>query len=238
MPFLLRRICGKLVRRATSKSRRPTASRDVRRRRGPALGVKARRPRGGMELHGQPGASLGELYTDGRLIVTKGGLYDLLELGARNLAEIEGLPWVKALDRARVAFRGLHQRNDRRRARQQHRPSLRPRCASLRALPRFGPPILLRLFRISRPIARRRADREEAPHRREAFAEGRRDRCSTSAAVSAAWRFISPASPERRSPASHCPRSNSPSQPSAPGRRIRRPRRISAAGLPRCRGNL
>ena len=64
-----------------------------------------------------PALSLGELYMDGRIVVTRGGLYDLLELGARNLAEIEGLPWVEALHRVRVAFRGLHQRNDRRRAR-------------------------------------------------------------------------------------------------------------------------
>ena len=53
---------------------------------------------------------------DGRLVVTKGDLYDLLELGARNLAELEGQPWAKALNKARLAFRGLHQRNDRRRA--------------------------------------------------------------------------------------------------------------------------
>ena len=61
---------------------------------------------------------------DGRLVVTKGDLYDLLELGARNLAELEGLPWVKALNKARMAFRGLHQRNDRRRAKTQHRHPL------------------------------------------------------------------------------------------------------------------
>jgi len=53
---------------------------------------------------------------DGRLTVTKGALYDVLELGARNLAELEDLPWVRALGSVRVAFRGVHQRNDRRRA--------------------------------------------------------------------------------------------------------------------------
>jgi cyclopropane-fatty-acyl-phospholipid synthase len=55
---------------------------------------------------------------DGRLTVTTGTLYDVLELGARNFAELEDLPWVKALEQARVAFRGLHQRNTRRRAKQ------------------------------------------------------------------------------------------------------------------------
>jgi cyclopropane-fatty-acyl-phospholipid synthase len=64
-----------------------------------------------------PALSLGELYMDGRLIVTKGGLYDLLELGARSVAKLQGVPWVKALDKARMAFRRLRQPNDRRRAR-------------------------------------------------------------------------------------------------------------------------
>ena len=65
-----------------------------------------------------PELHLGELYMDGRMIVTEGELYDLLELGARNLADPANLPWVKALENARVAFRGVHQRNDRRRAKQ------------------------------------------------------------------------------------------------------------------------
>ena len=63
-----------------------------------------------------PALCLGELYMDGRLTITEGSLYDVLELGARNLTELEDLPWVRALEHARVAFRGLHQRNDRRRA--------------------------------------------------------------------------------------------------------------------------
>ena len=84
---------------------------------GPRLGVKVLDRAAEWRLMFNPALSLGELYTDGRLVVTRGGLYDLLELGARNLAEMEGLPWVKALDKVRLAFRGLHQRNDRRRAR-------------------------------------------------------------------------------------------------------------------------
>jgi len=84
---------------------------------GPLLGVKlvdrgAERP-----LMVNPALALGELYMDGRLIVTRGDLYSLLELGARNLNDIRGLPWVQALHQGRVAFRGLHQRNNRRRAR-------------------------------------------------------------------------------------------------------------------------
>jgi cyclopropane-fatty-acyl-phospholipid synthase len=70
------------------------------------------------ELLIDPAFSLGQLYMDGRIIVTEGSLYDLLEVGARNLAKIEELPWVKALEKARVLFRGFHQRNDRNRARE------------------------------------------------------------------------------------------------------------------------
>ena len=83
---------------------------------GPLLGVKLLDRAAERRLMLDPALSLGELYVDGRLVVTKGGLYDLLELGARNLAELEGEPWAKALAKARFAFRGLHQRNDRQRA--------------------------------------------------------------------------------------------------------------------------
>jgi cyclopropane-fatty-acyl-phospholipid synthase len=83
---------------------------------GPLLGVKLV-DRGAEErLMLNPAMSVGELYMDGRLVVTKGALYDLLELGAGNLAELRGLPWVNALNKARVTLRGLHQRNNRRRA--------------------------------------------------------------------------------------------------------------------------
>jgi cyclopropane-fatty-acyl-phospholipid synthase len=83
---------------------------------GPPLAVKLLDRAAEWRLMANPALSLGELYMDGRLIVVRGGLYDLLELGARNLAEMEGLPWVKALNKIRMAFRALHQRNNRRRA--------------------------------------------------------------------------------------------------------------------------
>jgi cyclopropane-fatty-acyl-phospholipid synthase len=83
---------------------------------GPRLGATLADRAAELELLMDPAFAFGELYMDGRLIVTRGSLYDLLELGARNLSQLEALPWVKALDRARVAFRALHQRNDRRRA--------------------------------------------------------------------------------------------------------------------------
>jgi cyclopropane-fatty-acyl-phospholipid synthase len=84
---------------------------------GPPVGVKLLDRAAEWRLMLNPALALGELFMEGRIVVTRGGLYDLLELGARNLADIEDLAWVKALNRVRVAFRGLHQRNNRRRAR-------------------------------------------------------------------------------------------------------------------------
>src|SRR6185437_11353469 len=84
---------------------------------GPSLAVKLLDRSAERQLMLNPTLSLGELYMDGRLIVTKGGLYDLLELGARNLAELDSLRWIQALNKGRLALRGLHQRNNRRNAR-------------------------------------------------------------------------------------------------------------------------
>jgi cyclopropane-fatty-acyl-phospholipid synthase len=80
---------------------------------GPRVGVRLTDRAAELELLMDPALALGELYVDGRLIVTHGSLYDLLDMGARNLYDLESLPWVKALERARIAFRRLHQRNDR-----------------------------------------------------------------------------------------------------------------------------
>ena len=83
---------------------------------GPLLGVKVVDRRAEWRLMVNPALALGELYMDGRLLVTRGDLYSVLDLGARNLLDLRGLPWVQALHETRVAFRSLHQRNDRRRA--------------------------------------------------------------------------------------------------------------------------
>jgi len=84
---------------------------------GSLLGVKLVDSGAEWRLMANPALALGELYMDGRLVVTRGDLYSVLELGARNLNDMRGLPWVQGLHQARVAFRRLHQRNDRRRAR-------------------------------------------------------------------------------------------------------------------------
>ena len=84
---------------------------------GPRLGVRLLDRAAEREILLDPALSFGELYMDGRLVVTRGSLYEVLELGARNLADVEFLPWVKAIDKFRVAIRRLHQRNDRENAR-------------------------------------------------------------------------------------------------------------------------
>jgi len=83
---------------------------------GPKLGVRILDRAAERELLIDPAFQLGELYMDGRVVVTEGSLYQVLALGAENLRALKTLPWVKAIDRARVMFRSLHQRNDRRRA--------------------------------------------------------------------------------------------------------------------------
>ena len=83
---------------------------------GPKLGVRLLDRAAERELLIDPAFALGELYMDGRFLVTQGSLYDVVELGARNFAYLEDLPWVKAIEKARVFFRGFHQRNDRKRA--------------------------------------------------------------------------------------------------------------------------
>src|SRR5579871_3623485 len=84
---------------------------------GPLLGLKLTDKAAERELLMNPAMTFGELFMEGRMVVTQGTLYDVIECGARNLAAMKGAAWVKAIDKVRVAFRGVHQRNDRRRAR-------------------------------------------------------------------------------------------------------------------------
>ena len=58
-----------------------------------------------------PSLSLGELYVDGRLVVTRGSVYDLLSLAASNL-NWNGPPgFARAREHARKALRLFYQRN-------------------------------------------------------------------------------------------------------------------------------
>ena len=84
---------------------------------GPPLAAKILDSGAERRLMLSPSLALGELYMDGRVVIVKGDLYDLLEMGARNLAELGDQPWAKALAKARLSLRGFHQRNHRRNAR-------------------------------------------------------------------------------------------------------------------------
>ena len=64
-----------------------------------------------------PTLALGELYMDGRIVVKRGDLYDLIALGARNIAMEGGPRWFKWIEAARVLTRRRRQNNDRQRAR-------------------------------------------------------------------------------------------------------------------------
>jgi cyclopropane-fatty-acyl-phospholipid synthase len=85
-------------------------------RTGQKLAVKLTDRAAERELTFDPTLAMGELYMDGRLLVTKGDLYDVLALGARNIAEFGGPRWLKLLEDARTATRRFRQRNDRFRA--------------------------------------------------------------------------------------------------------------------------
>ena len=117
---------------------------------GPRLGVRLTDRAAERALIFDPALAMGELYMDGRLIVTKGDLYDLLALGEENILAFGGPGWLKLLEDARIATRRFRQRNDRLRARQNiaHHYDLNVRLYDLFLERR--PAIFLRLLRASR----------------------------------------------------------------------------------------
>jgi cyclopropane-fatty-acyl-phospholipid synthase len=84
---------------------------------GPKVAVKVMDNAAERALLVDPALALGELYMDGRILVTRGDLYDLVALGAQNLALAGGPRWLQWIEKARVLTRRLRQRNDRLRAR-------------------------------------------------------------------------------------------------------------------------
>jgi cyclopropane-fatty-acyl-phospholipid synthase len=84
---------------------------------GPDLAVRFNDRAAERQMMFDPSLALGELYMDGRLQLTRGDLYDLLELGSRNMLLGGGPRWLVFLDKLRIALRHLSQRNDRYRAR-------------------------------------------------------------------------------------------------------------------------
>ena len=84
---------------------------------GPEVGVRFVDRRSVWDLLRDPELTFGELYMNGRLELTKGDLYDMMALGAANLAKTENLAWLKMLGKLRERFRFWSQRNDRSRSR-------------------------------------------------------------------------------------------------------------------------
>jgi cyclopropane-fatty-acyl-phospholipid synthase len=64
-----------------------------------------------------PELTFGELYMDGEMTVERGTLLDVLQLGLRNIASLEGSRWMRLLNNARQAFKRLQQDNTHTRAR-------------------------------------------------------------------------------------------------------------------------
>jgi cyclopropane-fatty-acyl-phospholipid synthase len=84
---------------------------------GPPIAIRFADPAAEFKLILNPEMALGELFMDGRLQIKRGDLYDFLALGAANVVDFTGMSWLKTLERARVLFRRLYQRNGRQRAR-------------------------------------------------------------------------------------------------------------------------
>ena len=83
---------------------------------GPPLRVRFADRAGLWRMLRDPELAFGELYMDGRLTVERGAIYDVIELGLRNMARADLPRSVRALKSARVALRKFRQRNEPERA--------------------------------------------------------------------------------------------------------------------------
>ena len=84
---------------------------------GPSLAIKFKTRAAELRFIRDPELALGELYMDGAITITKGALLDVLKLGLRNTATLEGSRWLQLLNGARVALRRIQQNNTLLRAR-------------------------------------------------------------------------------------------------------------------------
>src|ERR1700735_2672670 len=72
---------------------------------GPRLGVRFADRAAERQLMFDPALAFGELYMDGRLQITDGDLYDLLEMAEQNLLVSGGPRWLVYWDKIRIALR-------------------------------------------------------------------------------------------------------------------------------------
>lgn len=83
---------------------------------GDRLGVRFTDAAAERQLILNPSLAFGELFTDGRLVVTRGSIYDVLALLSRNLGLQDPPGLAKALTRLRARTRSFNQRNGAHRA--------------------------------------------------------------------------------------------------------------------------
>ena len=84
---------------------------------GPPLAIRFKTRAAERRFIRDPELAMGELYMDGALAIARGELLDVLKLGLRNTATLEGSRWLRLLTGARVARRRIQQNNTLLRAR-------------------------------------------------------------------------------------------------------------------------
>ena len=84
---------------------------------GPPLAIRFKTRAAELRFIRDPELAMGELYMDGALAIARGELLDVLKLGLRNTATLEGVRWLQLLNGARVALRRIQQNNTLLRAR-------------------------------------------------------------------------------------------------------------------------
>ena len=79
---------------------------------GPPLAVHFQDASAELKFLRDPELAFGELYTDGAVTIRRGTLLDVLVLGLRNIAALDGSRWVRLLARYRQFLRRVQQHNN------------------------------------------------------------------------------------------------------------------------------
>ena len=114
---LLHTFLDKVVRKGTLEVETNSGSRfTVGDDSGDRIAVRLTNAAAARQLLLRPELALGELYMEGRLVVTHGSIYDLIALLACNIWSGSAPGLARAYSKVRMALRPLHQRNTARRA--------------------------------------------------------------------------------------------------------------------------
>ena len=179
-----------------------------------------------------PSLKVGEAYMDGRLTIEEGSLYDLIDISMANTSSIESERWQRVIAAFHTVARWWHQHNPVGVAREHvaHHYDLSRRLFELFLDESMQ--YSCAYFTQAEHDARRRAARQDAPHRGQAGAGAGPDACSTSAAAGAGSASSSPSIATSRWSASRCPRSSTSWRPErASGSGRRQAGHVQAAGL-------